>query len=200
MADHWAVLDEYLAGGELVPYAAPEHVVGEPVTVEGHAREVPPEQPQAQTIRVEAPPPQKSAPVFVQNVSRFGNRAADKVSAAPTPGGIGFLVMALLFFIFVIVPVNGKATRLKLIWLSLTGGATMPTDGGGSSSSAPGDAVDTAAGAAGAVVGGAVGIDPGSIGGILDGIGAGIGAGIGLGGGAIPGAAPRMLPGSISTW
>ncbi len=49
------------------------------------------------------------------------------VSSRPTPGGISALLVVLIFFLFVIVPVNGKYTRLQLIWLTLTGHTKLPT-------------------------------------------------------------------------
>lgn len=53
--------------------------------------------------------------------------AVDKLASTPTPGGLFPLVIALLFFLFAIVPVHPSgATRLQLIWLTLTGRASLP--------------------------------------------------------------------------
>lgn len=46
---------------------------------------------------------------------------ADRASALATPGGIGFLVAVLLFFVWAIVPVSGGKTRLRLLFDVLTG-------------------------------------------------------------------------------
>lgn len=54
-------------------------------------------------------------------------QAVQRVAALPTPGGLGLIVLALVFFVFVIVPVNANGeTRFALIWRALTGGATVP--------------------------------------------------------------------------
>jgi hypothetical protein len=45
---------------------------------------------------------------------------------AERPGSVMPLVFVLLVFIFALVPVNGDATRLELIWRALTGGAALP--------------------------------------------------------------------------
>lgn len=43
-------------------------------------------------------------------------------SSLPTPGGILLLVLVLMFFLFAVTPVNKAGdTRLKLLWLTLTG-------------------------------------------------------------------------------
>jgi hypothetical protein len=49
-------------------------------------------------------------------------QATNWLGSAPTPGGIGALLLALLFFLWVIVPVNEQGdTRLKLLWYTLIG-------------------------------------------------------------------------------
>jgi hypothetical protein len=49
-------------------------------------------------------------------------QATNWLSNAPTPGGIGVLLLALIFFLWVIVPVNEQGdTRLKLLWYTLIG-------------------------------------------------------------------------------
>lgn len=54
-------------------------------------------------------------------------QAVQRVAALPTPGGLGLIILALVFFVFVIVPVNANGdTRFALIWRALTGGATIP--------------------------------------------------------------------------
>jgi hypothetical protein len=45
---------------------------------------------------------------------------------AEQPGSVLPLVFVLVFLIFAMVPVNGSATRLELIWRALTGGAALP--------------------------------------------------------------------------
>lgn len=101
------------------------------------------------------------------------------VEGLPTPGGNLALLLILLFFAFAIIPVNGGATRLELIWLVLTGGADLPTTaagtGGNTQTSTPGvgdiaaglgTGLGTAAGVAGSTIrdvltGGASGGGPG---------------------------------------
>jgi hypothetical protein len=50
----------------------------------------------------------------------------DQVSASRTPGGIGFLVIILIFLVFVVVVVNQKGdTRIKQLWYLMLGRATL---------------------------------------------------------------------------
>jgi hypothetical protein len=52
----------------------------------------------------------------------IARRTSNWIASAPTPGGIGVLVLALLFFLWAIVPVNAAGdTRLKLLWYTLIG-------------------------------------------------------------------------------
>jgi len=53
---------------------------------------------------------------------------ADWATGLKTPGGVGILVFALLFFIWVIVPVSNGQTRLQLLWQVLTGQADFRQD------------------------------------------------------------------------
>lgn len=49
-------------------------------------------------------------------------RGANWIASAPTPGGVGVLILALLMFLWIIVPVNESGdTRAKLLWYTLTG-------------------------------------------------------------------------------
>ena len=99
------------------------------------------------------------------------------VEGLPTPGGNLALLLIILFFAFAIIPVNGGATRLELIYLVLTGRADLPTNAAGTS----GNTTTTTPG----------------IGQIVSGIGAGVGgvvAGVGTGIGLPPG----ILPGASS--
>jgi hypothetical protein len=50
----------------------------------------------------------------------------------PTPGGIGLVLLCLLFFIFAVVPVNNGLTRAQLMYLSLTGKTSLPRGSSGS--------------------------------------------------------------------
>jgi hypothetical protein len=58
-------------------------------------------------------------------IAKVGEKAApgiNWVSHLPTPGGIAVLVIVLLFFLFAVTPVNTNGdTRLKLLWLTITG-------------------------------------------------------------------------------
>jgi hypothetical protein len=49
-------------------------------------------------------------------------RGANWLASAPTPGGVGVLLLALLMFLWIIVPANESGdTRAKLLWYTLTG-------------------------------------------------------------------------------
>jgi cation transport ATPase len=49
-------------------------------------------------------------------------RGAAWLSSAPTPGGVGMLLLALIMFLWIIVPVNAAGdTRAKLLFYTLTG-------------------------------------------------------------------------------
>jgi len=79
----------------------------------------PPPEPEPEPV-VGGPPP------FIQDsLTAAGNRAratADWMSGLKTPGGVGFLVFVLVFFVWVVVPVNDTGqTRLQLLWGVLTG-------------------------------------------------------------------------------
>jgi len=67
-----------------------------------------------------APPP-----FLNDSLTAAGNRArvaTDWMASLKTPGGVGFLVFVLIFFVWVIVPVNdANQTRLQLLWGILTG-------------------------------------------------------------------------------
>lgn len=58
----------------------------------------------------------------LEKPSGIALRTSNWLSSAPTPGGIGMLLLALLFFLWVIVPVNAAGdTRMKLLWYTLIG-------------------------------------------------------------------------------
>ena len=60
-------------------------------------------------------------------IGRWGKRANQTAAHFPTPGGIMPLVFILVVLLWAIVPVGANgATRLKLLWLVLTGQAGMP--------------------------------------------------------------------------
>jgi hypothetical protein len=74
----------------------------------------------AESIPLISPPGYVAGPVnALQNGTR---RLADWGASLATPGGIGFLVAILLFFVWAVVPVNknGK-TRLRLLWGVIVG-------------------------------------------------------------------------------
>jgi hypothetical protein len=66
-----------------------------------------------------APPPIVTS--SIQAAQQHVTRAADWASSLATPGGVGFLIFVLVFFIWVIVPVSSGHTRLQLLWGMLTG-------------------------------------------------------------------------------
>ena len=69
--------------------------------------------------------PTLSPPPFVANgisgAQQKVSQVADWASSLSTPGGVGMLIFALLFFIWVIVPVSNGQTRLQLLWGIITG-------------------------------------------------------------------------------
>lgn len=69
------------------------------------------------------PEPVKKQVGNLQLGFRRMNRKADPI---PTPGGIAAMLIALAVFLFAIVPVNGKKTRLTLLWDVITFQATLP--------------------------------------------------------------------------
>jgi hypothetical protein len=71
-----------------------------------------------------------NAVIQVKNVVANTGQAAQKavepvhqlIINAPTPGGIASILLVIGFFLLAVVPVNPQGdTRLKLIWLTLTG-------------------------------------------------------------------------------
>lgn len=82
-----------------------------------------------------APKPGGKAPKSL--AGKAANAAADKVTGvqnwiagAPTPGGIGVLLLIILLFVAIIVPVSGGYTRLQLFWLTLLGRTSLPDASG----------------------------------------------------------------------
>lgn len=62
----------------------------------------------------------------------------DYLSGIPTPGGIATILIVLAFFIFAVIPVDSNGnTRLKLLWLTLTGKTHLAYSG--TASGATGD-------------------------------------------------------------
>ena|SRR5579885_3164896 len=77
------------------------------------------EQVQEQTVPTVSPPPLVAS--SLDTAKDQAGRLADWFSALKTPGGIGFLLFVLFFFIWVIVPVSNGMTRMQLLWGVLTG-------------------------------------------------------------------------------
>lgn len=70
------------------------------------------------------PPPglQSIMSVLAHNTAK----ASDWLASRPTPGGIGAMLIAIFFFLWVIIPVNSQGyTRAYLLWLTLTGRTTL---------------------------------------------------------------------------
>jgi hypothetical protein len=58
----------------------------------------------------------------VETLSNQTNRFVDWAGSRPTPGGLWPLLLALFFFIWVIVPVNSVGdTRMSLLWALVSG-------------------------------------------------------------------------------
>lgn len=61
--------------------------------------------------------------------SGLARRTSNWIASAPTPGGIGVLILALMFFLWAIIPVNQSGdTRLKLLWYTLIGRTKFTED------------------------------------------------------------------------
>lgn len=74
--------------------------------------------------------PQVTPPPGVQSImsvlAHNTARASDWVASRPTPGGIGAMLIAIFFFLWVLIPVNPQGyTRAYLLWLTLTGRTTL---------------------------------------------------------------------------
>jgi hypothetical protein len=70
---------------------------------------------------------QEGQEVVISNLSPF----VQWLGKQPTPGGVATVFIVLLFFLFAVIPVNANGdTRLKLIWLTLTGKTSMHYDPG----------------------------------------------------------------------
>jgi hypothetical protein len=135
---HKAIIDNFLEkqnnlGQATADAAAPEQKTPLDVVKE-KAEETPAEARKKAAARKEA---QKPTPAEQINspAEQALDAAADKTRAAqdwlaarPTPGGLLLLFGILLFFIWVIVPVNGGKTRLELLWLTITGKTRLPAD------------------------------------------------------------------------
>lgn len=64
----------------------------------------------------------KSITDTVEGASRTADTVGGWLKGLPTPGGIGAILLTLLFFVWVIVPVNEKGdTRFRMLWGVLTG-------------------------------------------------------------------------------
>lgn len=145
------------------------------------------------------PPAGRGGPLparpLVHGLTAVGQRIGD----APRPGGLGGLVALLVVFALVIIPVNSGRTRLQLIWLSLTGQASLPTDGtpDGSSNAGGLSLPNPASVASGALsaAGGALGTIGSDVGNGLGALGNGLGTAFGALGSDLHGILPS-LPGS----
>jgi hypothetical protein len=91
--------------------------VGEP---QPKAEPAPGEETSSQAARQQAKRVGDAVQSVIDRAALPAGRAHDAIAAAPTPGGIGVLVIALLFFVWAIVPFNGH-TRLEWLWLTITG-------------------------------------------------------------------------------
>lgn len=77
---------------------------------------------EAEQARLEAEANKTALQQALDTPGGLARRTSNWLSSAPTPGGIGMLVLALLFFLWAIIPVNSAGdTRLKLLWYTLIG-------------------------------------------------------------------------------
>lgn len=99
-------------------------------------------------------------PIVSNNIASLqdgATRLADRASALSTPGGIGFLVFVLMFFIWAIIPINSGKTRLQLLWGVLTNQVYLKDEGEGpSGGGGAGGSFGDAGGGSNAVGGGNV--------------------------------------------
>jgi hypothetical protein len=63
----------------------------------------------------------------------------DRFRNMPTPGGIGMLVLILVVLLFALVAVNGKSTRLNLLFDVGTGTKRLPSEGNNNANMPTGD-------------------------------------------------------------
>jgi len=99
------------------------------IDIQNHALKIFQKQEQEQegtSIPVVSPPPLVANSLDV--AKEQAGKAADWASSLKTPGGIGFLLFVLFFFIWVIVPVSNGKTRLQLLWGVLTGQVQFRSD------------------------------------------------------------------------
>lgn len=84
---------------------------------------------EAEQARIEAEANKTALQQALDTPGGIARRTSNWISSAPTPGGIGVLVLALLFFLWAIIPVNAAGdTRLKLLWYTLIGRTQFTAD------------------------------------------------------------------------
>lgn len=92
---------------------------------------------------------QKAIKGVTEKVGGFFGGVAEWIGNLPQYGGIAGLLLVLFFLLMVIIPVNGKRTRLNLIFLTLLGKTSLPvptpSTGGDTSSDTTGASVDNSA-------------------------------------------------------
>ena len=74
----------------------------------------------------DATPPEKAANFTYKLAKSGGQAAGSRIAALPAPGDLGFPLLILLVFFFLIVPINGK-TRAMWLWEVIVGNARVPT-------------------------------------------------------------------------
>jgi hypothetical protein len=84
---------------------------------------------EAEQARLEAEANKSALQQALDTPGGIARRTSNWIASAPTPGGIGVLVLALLFFLWAIIPVNAAGdTRLKLLWYTLIGRTQFTED------------------------------------------------------------------------
>lgn len=73
-----------------------------------------------------APKPVTAPPEQVVTVSPKVQNVVDKIEDWPKPGGLVLLLVIIAIFLFAIVPVSGKKTRLRLLWDTVRGTTSLP--------------------------------------------------------------------------
>jgi hypothetical protein len=68
----------------------------------------------------------RATSIAIDSVSSGIRPLIDKVGSAPTVGGVGLLIAAIIFLLFVVVQINAEGdTRLKQFWYMLNGRASL---------------------------------------------------------------------------
>lgn len=71
-------------------------------------------------------PPEKAVNFTLGKAKSGGQAVGNGIASLPAPGDIGFPLLILLVFFFLIIPIKGRS-RAMWLWEVITGGARVPT-------------------------------------------------------------------------